>query len=80
MLEAQDANMKGLAKQQPKAFLEQYALYETVLAAPKRQDWINKARSKSKLPWRAARSWSADMIDETHNEFSRPDRTRQEVL
>ena len=32
MLAVQDPKMKALAMQQPKAFLDEYALYETVLS------------------------------------------------
>ena len=60
MADAQDATMKAMAQQQPKAFLEQYALYESVLAAAEKVGWTSKALSKSGLRWLGAKFWFPD--------------------
>src|SRR5688572_24040446 len=48
ILEAQDGNMRSLAEKQPKAFLEQYALYESVLAAAEKAGLDKQSPFKEK--------------------------------
>ena len=57
MLAVQDPKMKAIAMQQPKAFLDEYALYETVLAQAEKAGLDNKALTKRNLPWLGVRSW-----------------------
>jgi len=69
MLEAQDPKMRSLASSQPKAFLEEYALYETVLAAAEKQGLDQQSPYKEKIAMARRQILAAGMIDETHKNF-----------
>lgn len=72
MLEAQDQNMKSLAQRQPKAFLEEYALYETVLAAAEKAGLDKQSPFKEKIAMSRRQILAAGMVDETHRNFPVP--------
>ena len=69
IVEAQDGKMKALAIQQPKAFLEEYALYETVLAQAEKARLDQQSPYKEKLAMARKQILASAMIDETHNNF-----------
>jgi parvulin-like peptidyl-prolyl isomerase len=69
MLAVQDAKMKALAMQQPKAFLDEYALYETVLAQAEKARLDQQSPYKEKLAMARRQILAEAMIDETHNNF-----------
>ena len=69
MLAVQDPKMKALAMQQPKAFLDEYALYETVLAQAEKARLDQQSPYKEKLAMARRQILAEAMIDETHNNF-----------
>src|SRR5215218_1409056 len=72
MLEAQEPNMKALAQSKPKAFLEEYALYETVLAAAEKAGLDQQSPYKEKLAMSRRQILAAAMVDETQKNFPVP--------
>ena len=73
MAEAQDPAMRALAVQQPKAFLEQYALYEAVLAAAEKEGLDQQNPFKEKLAMTRRQILVSGYIDEHHKMFTVPE-------
>jgi parvulin-like peptidyl-prolyl isomerase len=72
MLEAQDPNMRALAEKQPKVFLEQYALYETILQAAEKAGLEKQSPFKEKIAMARRQILVAGLIDQQHKDFNVP--------
>jgi hypothetical protein len=70
ILEAQDAQMRGLATRDPKAFLEQYALYEGVLGAAEKAGLDQQSPFKERIAMARRQILIAAMVDEHHKNFN----------
>ena len=70
MLEAQDPNMRALAQKQPKAFLEQFAMYETVLAAAEKAGLDQQSPFKERIAMSRRQILVTGLIDERHKAFN----------
>jgi parvulin-like peptidyl-prolyl isomerase len=70
ILEAQDGNMRTMAEKQPKAFLEQYALYEGVLAAAEKAGLEKQSPFKEKIAMARRQILVTGLIDARHNAFT----------
>ena len=70
MLEAQDGQMRGLATRNPKAFLEQYALYEGVLGAAEKAGLDQQSPFKERIAMARRQILIAAMVDEHHKNFT----------
>jgi hypothetical protein len=72
MVEAQDANMRALAQQQPKAFLEQYALYDAVLTAAEKAGLDKQSPFKERIAMSRRQILVTGFIDQHHKDFNVP--------
>ena len=72
ILEAQDATMRVVAERQPKAFLEQYALFETVLNAAEKAALDQQSPLKEKIAASRKQILISGYIDEKHRNFALP--------
>jgi parvulin-like peptidyl-prolyl isomerase len=72
MLESQDANMRAMAQQQPKAFLEQYALYETVLNAAEKAGLEKQSPFKERIAMARRQILVTGFIDQYHKDTTIP--------
>ena len=72
MVEAQDANMRALAQQQPKAFLEQYALYDAVLTAAEKAGLDKQSPFKERIAMTRRQILVTGFIDQHHKDFNVP--------
>jgi hypothetical protein len=70
ILEAQDGAMRSMAESQPKAFLEQYALYEGVLAAAEKAGLDKQSPFKEKIAMARRQILVAGLIDARHKTFN----------
>jgi hypothetical protein len=70
ILDAQDGAMRTLAEKQPKAFLEQYALYETVLAAAEKAGLDKQSPFKEKIAMARRQVLVTGLIDARHAAFA----------
>ena len=72
ILEAQDATMKAVAERQPKAFLEQFALFEMVLGAAEKAGLDQRDPFKEKIAASRKQILISGYIDEKHKNFVLP--------
>jgi parvulin-like peptidyl-prolyl isomerase len=72
MIEAQDPNMRALAEKQPKVFLEQYALYETMLQAAEKAGLEKQNPFKEKIAMARRQILVSGLIDQQHKDFNVP--------
>ena len=70
ILDAQDATMRTLAEKQPKAFLEQYALYDLVLAAAEKAGLDKQSPFKEKIAMARRQILITGLVDARHNAFT----------
>lgn len=73
MVEAQDSGMRSLAQRQPKQFLEQYALYESVLQAAESAGMDQQSPFKEQLAASRKQVLVRGMIDGFHKNFTVPE-------
>ena len=72
MADAQDGNMKAMAQQQPKAFLEQYAMYESVLSEAEKAGLDKQSPFKERISMARRQILVTGLIDQHHKEFNVP--------
>jgi hypothetical protein len=72
MVEAQDGNMRSMAETQPKAFLEQYGLYETILVAAEKAGLEKQSPFKEKIAMARRQILVSGLIDGRHAAFTAP--------
>jgi len=72
ILEAQDPSMRAVATQQPKAFLEQYALFENVLTAAEKAGFDQQSPFKERIAASRKQILITGFIDEKHKNFVLP--------
>ena len=72
MVEAQDATMRSMAETQPKAFLEQYGLYETILVAAEKAGLEKQSPFKEKIAMARRQILVSGLIDGRHAAFTVP--------
>lgn len=73
MIEAQEGNMRAMAVTQPKAFLEQYALYESVLAAAEKAGLEQQSPFKERVAMARRQILVTGLIDQRHKNFEVPE-------
>ena len=66
MAEAQEGQMKALSQQNPKIFLEQYALYEAVLAAAEKAGLDKQSPFKERIAMQRRHILVSGLIDARH--------------
>lgn len=69
ILAAQDGKMRSIAERQPKAFLEEYALYETILTAAEKAGFEQKSPFKERIAATRKQILITGFIDENHKNF-----------
>jgi parvulin-like peptidyl-prolyl isomerase len=72
ILEAQDPTMRTVAERQPKAFLEQYALFENVLTAAEKAGLDQQTPFKERIAASRKQILITGFIDEKHKNFVLP--------
>ncbi|HYP06394.1 MAG TPA: peptidyl-prolyl cis-trans isomerase [Bryobacteraceae bacterium] len=70
ILEAQEGQLRALAEKQPKAFLEQFALYEGILAAAEKAGLDKQSPFKEKIGMARRQILVSGLIDARHAAFS----------
>jgi parvulin-like peptidyl-prolyl isomerase len=70
MAEAQDGHMKVLSEQNPMVFLEQYALYEAVLAAAEKAGLDKQSPFKDRIAMQRRQILVSGLIDARHSAFT----------
>jgi parvulin-like peptidyl-prolyl isomerase len=70
MAEAQEGHMKSLSQQNPKVFLEQYALYEAVLAAAEKAGLDKQSPFKERIAMQRRQILVSGLIDARHAAFT----------
>jgi parvulin-like peptidyl-prolyl isomerase len=70
MAEAQEGHMKALSQQNPKVFLEQYALYEAVLAAAEKAGLDKQSPFKERIAMQRRQILVSGLIDARHAAFT----------
>jgi hypothetical protein len=70
MVEAQEGTMRAMAETQPKAFLEQYGLYETVLTAAEKAGLDKQSPFKEKIAMARRQILVTGLIDARHAAFT----------
>jgi foldase protein PrsA len=73
LMEAQDQGMKAMAATQPEAFLEQYALYESVLVAAEKAGLAQKSPFQERIAMSRRQILVSGYIDEMHKGFVIPE-------
>ena len=72
IIEAQDGNLRKMAETQPKAFLEQYGLYETILAAAEKTGLEKQSPYKEKIAMARRQILVSGLIDARHASYTVP--------
>jgi parvulin-like peptidyl-prolyl isomerase len=72
MVQAQDPRMRALAQQQPKAFLEEYALYDAVLSEAEKAGLDKQSPFKEQIAMSRRQILVTGLIDQHHKQFNVP--------